>query len=360
MKLLFYAPTMAPYGGMERHVCELAAAAAAQGHTVRLLTTSDSLGSELRRELAHPLITFRELHRRRGDAGALRKALWLADEIRHARAERWDVIYTNGQSGLAQLVWFAGRRATRIVHHHHNAADAVEQTTWSAPYRRSLKRTARLVGCSRATCAALNAAIGRDDAHYLPYLAACPIPGGDLVERRVDPHLRFGFFGRLIPEKGIDTILALSRDGALNDIEWHIHGAGDAYPPARFAGQPRIVYHGAYHSAEAHAQALLAVDAIALFSTHNEGMPLCLIEGMSGGLPWIATDRGGTRELATSPDDCVVVPVGASWPELVGRVRLLADRIQTQNTSRRRQRAHYDQHFAPDVVAARWLTFFQS
>jgi glycosyltransferase involved in cell wall biosynthesis len=360
VNLLFYVPQMAAYGGIERHVCSLAAAVAARGHTVCLLTTSNSLGAELRRELHHPLITFRELARPRGSAGAFAKIVWLLNEVRRGRKESWDVIYTNGQSALSRLVWCAAGPTTRIVHHHHNAADAPEQATWSRAFRHVLRRAPHLIGCSRATCAALNAAVGRVDARFLPYLTAQPVESSRIVDRTTARPLRFGFCGRLIPEKGIDAILALAHDDSLAEIEWHVHGAGEAYPPSRFAGQPRLVYHGAYHSAQEHARILLALDALVLFSTHNEGMPLSLIEAMSAGLPWIATARGGTRELAISPADSVVAPAGDGLSELRGGVRALADRILAGQTSRRRQRAAYDERFAPPVVAGLWLDFFSN
>jgi glycosyltransferase involved in cell wall biosynthesis len=358
MNLLFYVPQMAAYGGIERHVCGLAAAAAAQGHAVRLLTTSDSLGAELRATLEHPLIALRELPRPRGTAGRLGKLFWLCAELRRARAERWDVIYTNAQTGLARLVWLAARRGTRIVHHHHNAGDEREIATWSRAYRNVLRRAPRLVGCSLATCRALNAATSRADARFLPYLAACPVGAERIADTPPNHPLRFGFCGRLIPEKGIDLIFALAAEPALSDIEWHVHGYGAAYPAERFAGRARIVYHGSYRSTGEHAAILLGLDAVVLFSTHNEGMPLSLIEGMSAGLPWIATDRGGTGELATSSGDSVVVPVTAGLPELVVLTRSLADRIRAGATSRVRQRAHYDERFSPPVVARRWLEFF--
>ena len=358
MNLLFYAPQMAPYGGMERHICSLAAAAAARGHTVRLLTTSNSLGPEQRRQLQHPRIEFRELALARGTAGPLKKYLWLWSETRRSRDLTWDVIYTNGQSGLSPLVWRAAGPQTRIVHHHHTAADAGEQATWSRSYRRVLQKTPRLVGCSRATCTSLNAALGRNDATFLPYFTTPPIAENEVIERPPNSPVRFGFCGRLIPEKGIDAILALAQQPELSDIEWHIHGEGPAYPASRFGGRPRLVYHGPYRTAEEHARALLALDALVLFSTHNEGMPLSLIEGLAAGLPWIGTDRGGTRELAVPGSDSVLAPAGASLTELGGSVRLLADRIRAGTTSRRRQRLLYDQQFAPPVVAQRWFDFF--
>ncbi len=358
MNFLFYVPQMAAYGGMERHVCSLAIAAARAGHTVRIITTSNSLGPELRTELAVPGIALRELTRARGAAGKLTKLLWLLGETLRARATRWDVIYTNGQSALARTVWRAARRGTRVVHHHHTAADAGEQATWSPAFLAVLRGTPELVGCSEATCAALNLATARRDARFLPYLTRCPVEAAAVPQRAPQHPLRFGFTGRLIPEKGIDLIVRLAAEPALAEVEWHIHGAGEAYPPEFFAGKPRLVYHGAYRSVAEHAAALLALDALALLSTHNEGMPLSLIEGMSAGLPLLATDRGGTRELARSPADTVIVPADADFPALIARVRALADAIRAGTTSRARQRAIYDEHFAPAVVARRWLDYF--
>lgn len=359
MNLLFYAPQMAAFGGIERHVCGIARAAAAQGDHVRLLTTSDSLGPELRRLLDSPRIDFRELPGARGTAGTLRKTAWLGGQVLRAATRPWDLIYTNGQSALARLVWAAARPATRVVHHHHNAADAAEQSTWSERFRRVLATAPELVACSRATKNALDAAVSRTDTRFLPYLAGHPVPADEVRERPPQAPLRFGFCGRLIPEKGIDTIIALAEHPALADIEWHLHGAGPAYPAERFTARPRLVYHGAFASGAEHAAALLGLDSLVLFSTHNEGMPLSLIEGMSAGLPWIATDRGGTRELADSVNETLLAPPDATLAQFAGAVRTLADRILARGTSRRLQRAVYDHRFAPAVVTAQWLGFFR-
>jgi glycosyltransferase involved in cell wall biosynthesis len=360
MNFLFYVPQMAPYGGIERHVCGLARAAAERGHKVLFLTTSNSLGADLRAELNHPAIVFRELPRAREKASRALKILWLLNEVRRSRSQHWDVIYTNGQSALSRLVWKAGKQGTRIVHHHHNAADPEEQTTWSSPFRRVLREAPFLIGCSHATKEALNAAVGRRDTRFMPYLTRCPVDSSQIVDRPPHKPLRFGFSGRLIPEKGIDAILALASDPGLPNIEWHVHGAGDAYPPERFTGSPRLIYHGAFSSAKEHAAALLALDAAVLFSTHNEGMPLSLIEAMSAGLPWIATDHGGTRELASSPMDSVVASARPNLAELAADVRVLAGRITSGATSRVAQRGVYDKTFAPQVVAALWMDFFEA
>lgn len=359
MNLLFYVPQMAPYGGIERHVCGLARAAAERGHTVRFLTTSNSLGDDLRNEINHPGVEFRELPAARGAAGKLRKLLWLWKEVLLARSRKWDVVYTNGQSALSRIVWRAAGAETRVIHHQHNAADADEQKTWSPSFRRVLQEAPILIGCSNATKISLNQASGRTDARFMPYLTRCPVDLSQIVNRPPHQPIRFGFMGRLIPEKGIDAILALAAEPTLADIEWHVHGAGEAYPPARFAGLPRLTYHGAFHSAAEQAKALLALDAAVLFSTHNEGMPLSLIEAMSAGLPWIATDHGGTRELTASQDDTVLASAAPTLAELAAEVRVLEKRISAGQTSRIRQRAVYDKYFSPAVVKELWLDFLE-
>jgi glycosyltransferase involved in cell wall biosynthesis len=351
---------MAAYGGMERHLCSLAALTAARGHRVTLLTTSNSLGDDLRAELDHPLISLHELPAARHQAGKFRKLRWLLAEITRARQQPWDLIYTNGQSALARIVWHAARNAARRIHHHHTAADTGEQATWSQSFRYVLREAPELVACSCATRDAINRAVHRTRTLYLPYLTRCPVAAGEVSDDPPGATLHFGFMGRLIAEKGIDAICRLSADPDLAHITWHLYGAGADYPPEFFRAWPRVVYHGAYVGAAAQARALNELDAIVLFSTHNEGMPLSLIETMSAGLPWIATDRGGTSELAVSAANCLIVPHPATDAALRHAVNELSARIRSGLTSRLVQRRAYDDYFSPAVVGARWLEFLES
>jgi glycosyltransferase involved in cell wall biosynthesis len=362
MNVLIYAPQMAAFGGMERHVCGLASLLAARGHRVTLLTTSNSLAAELREPLLQHGVELRELARGRGAAGRITKGLWLLREALRNEAISWDLIYTNGQSALARFAWFAARSHTRIVHHHHTAADAAEQRTWSRSFRRVLQTAPELVGCSRATQASLGAVLGRDDVRFLPYLTRSVLDAGGVQDRsyNVDTALHFGFMGRLVAEKGIAHICELSRRPELANITWHIHGAGSQFPPEYFQPYPKIVYHGAYTSAVEQASILRKLDALVLLSTHNEGMPLSLLEAMSAGLPWIATDRGGTREMALAPQNCVVVDFPFTSASLVSAVAEMAARIRAGTTSRQAQRSAYDRHFSPPVVGNAWCSYFET
>jgi glycosyltransferase involved in cell wall biosynthesis len=363
VNFLFYVPQMAAYGGMERHVCVLAQEAAARGHRVRLLTTSDSLNAAARSALRDAGVDFRELSRSRGNASKLRKYLWLWRQTVLARSIPWDVIYTNGQSALAGIVWRAarGRREVRIVHHHHTAADAGEQATWAAGFRQVLARAPEIIGCSRATCRGIEQALGREGVHFLPYFTACPVAREQVIEPgpASDRPVHIGFLGRLVATKGIDLLCALSLRPELAGIVWHIHGEGAGYPESHFAAFPNVRYHGAYRDLATHGEILRSLDAVALFSMHNEGMPLSLIETMSAGLPWIATDRGGTREIAIVPQNCVVLDHPCTLESALDGVAGLVRRLRAGETSRLSQRCAYDRHFEPRVVSALWFDYLE-
>jgi capsular polysaccharide biosynthesis protein/glycosyltransferase involved in cell wall biosynthesis len=364
LNLLFYVPQMAAYGGMERHVCVLAQEAAARGHHVRLLTTSDSLNAASRAALVTAGVDFRELSRPRGEAGKFQKYLWLWRETRRARATPWDIIYTNGQSALAAIVWGAARRQppTRIIHHHHTAADAGEQATWAAGFRRVLARAPEIVACSEATRTGIELALHRQGIRFLPYFTACPVRREEVVEPGPagDRVLNIGFLGRLVSTKGIDIVCTLSRRPELAGVLWHIHGEGPEYPETYFREFPNIRYHGPYRDLARHGEILRSLDAVALFSIHNEGMPLSLIETMSAGLPWIATDRGGTRELAAAAGNCVVLDHPCTAENALPRVLEFVRRLRAGETSRHAQRAVYDARFAPPVVSRLWFRYLEN
>jgi glycosyltransferase involved in cell wall biosynthesis len=361
MKYLIYVPQMAAFGGIERHVCTLARALSARGHTVLLLTTSNSLGGDLRTQLKDGGVALHELALSRGQASRTIKGAWMLKEALIARLGRWDVIYTNGQSALARLAWLAAGEGTRVVHHHHTAGNDEEQRSWSPAFRRVLQNAPELVACSCSTRDSLAQVLSRSDIRFLPYLTPCPLERDMVADRtygRAEP-LKFGFIGRLVSEKGIDAICALSRRPELAGIAWHIHGAGAAYPEEHFRAYPNVAYHGPFTGAQAHARVLQELDASVLFSTHNEGMPLSLIEAMSAGLPWLATDQGGTREIAVSEPNSIVIPGPADIERLASAAGEMERRLRGGLTSRRAQREAYDRTFNPDTVLEKWYRYLE-
>jgi glycosyltransferase involved in cell wall biosynthesis len=71
--------------------------------------------------------------------------------------------------------------------------------------------------------------------------------------------------------------------------------------------------------------AVLAAADLLIQTSDIEGLPNAIIEGMAAGLPIVATDAGGTRELIDDGETGLVVPVGDREAVVAGAARLLMD-----------------------------------
>jgi glycosyltransferase involved in cell wall biosynthesis len=206
----------------------------------------------------------------------------------------------------------------------------------------------------------MEATLRRDQVRFLPYLTPEVMPNSAVQERSYAPAsiLNFGFVGRLVSTKGIEEICQLSQKPSLAMVRWHLYGEGPDYTAVDFREFPRVEFHGRYRDLEHYATILNELDAMVLLSRHSEGMPLSLIEALSAGLPWLATDRGGTREIGVDSANCVVIPIGATLGEMEASTLELVRRIRVGETSRFAQRRVYDDHFSPETVTRCWLDFF--
>lgn len=359
LNILIYSPQMASYGGIEQHLCVLARHLGMAGHRITLITTSNSLGLPMRRLLDEGGCCLMELEAPRGSARCLRKFLWLAKKLYFLRKTRWDVIYTNGQGGLSCVPWLLRKSGCRVMHHHHTSADLAEQESWGAIFLRVLKAAPLLVSNSFSTARNIQEATGRLDVKVLSYVTTDLFSPSEVSALcgGVGERVKFGFCGRLIAEKGVDIICTLSLREELADITWHLHGSGPGYDEAYFACYPNIVYHGPYSGGDDYRRILAGLDGVVLFTKHSEGRPLAIIEAMSAGLPWIASDRGGVMELAVDTVNSRIVPVGTSIEALSGVTRKLADDIRSGLTNRVAQRIVYDAHFGPSVTLGQWTNF---
>jgi glycosyltransferase involved in cell wall biosynthesis len=357
--ILIYTPQMAAIGGMETHLVELATLLAENDWAVTFLTTSNSLNDTSRRQCVDAGVELVEMPVARMKAGKMAKLRWLFLQVNKLRRTRWDVIYTNGQGSLAAIVWLAARLSTRVIHHHHTSADADERITWATSFRWLLKAAPELIACSEETRANLRKSCSRQRVEKLPYLIpdfSAPPPANAVNKYVGERPLRFGFVGRLVSTKGIDFIIRLSQDPELAEVEWHLHGEGDE--ASTLIPSANLKYHGSYRGAEALRNIHAGLDAVVLFSSHTEGMPLSLIEAMASGLPWIATDRGGTPELAISDEDSILLKGDFDYGDAKAAVQDLAFRIRGGVTSRAAQRTAFERFLRRDTVAAKWLEFF--
>jgi glycosyltransferase involved in cell wall biosynthesis len=361
---LVYSPQFNTIGGVETHLVRLSCVLAKQNWHVTLVTTSGMLEKTRVAELSAAGVEFIAPP---GESALSvpRKAAWLASLVgTRLRRRHWDVIYTNAQGSLSWLLRPLKRRGTRLVHHYHTAGDERDEGTWGWLFPRWLSAVDEIVACSAATAQNLRRVLGdttgrdgRDKLRVIRYLSTDVTPMPNPPVREPNGKLRFGFVGRLMRDKGIDVICRLSEDAALADIEWHIHGCGSDYDAAYFEKFPRVHYHGRYQGAAELSSILARLDALALFSIYQEGQPISLIEGMSAGLPWIATDQGGTRELMWSPTNCRLIGASCDYDEARCAVLDLAQAIRDGKTSFAAQRRAYDDHLAPATVGERWMEF---
>jgi glycosyltransferase involved in cell wall biosynthesis len=364
--ILIYSPQFNTIGGVETHLVRVSCFLAQRDCQVTLVTTSGMLEASRVAELSAAGVEF--IAPAGGQTlSVFRKAMWLVWlTATRLRRQHWDVVYTNAQGSLSWLLRPLKQNGTRLLHHYHTAGDERDQRTWSWLFPKWLRAVDEIVACSTSTAQNLRRALGvscstdqhgRDKIRVIRYLSADIDVPADRARPAPDAKLRFGFVGRLMRDKGLDMICRLSQDPDLKDIEWHIHGCGPHYDAAYFKAYPNTHYHGRYQGAAELGAILEGLDGLALFSTYQEGQPISLIEGMAAGLPWIATDQGGTRELMWSPSNCRLIDAACDYSDAKRAVADLANAIREGKTSFSTQRRAYDDHLAASAVGERWIEF---
>jgi glycosyltransferase involved in cell wall biosynthesis len=362
--ILIYSPQFNTIGGVETHLVRVSCFLAQRKCHVTLVTTSGLLDQSRVAELTSAGVEF--LAPSGGSTlSVMQKAAWLVWVIgTRLRRQHWDVIYSNAQGSLSWLLRPLKRRSTRLVHHYHTAGDERDQRTWGWLFPKWLRGVDDIVACSASTAQNLRRVLGSDawDAHgrdkirVIRYLSAEVSADGDR-SLGAGSKLRFGFVGRLMRGKGIDMICRLSTDPALTHVEWHVYGCGADYDARYFQTFPNVHYHGRYQGAKELSSILGQLDALALFSSYQEGQPISLIEAMAAGLPWIATDQGGTRELMWSPSNCRLVSAECPYEEARRAVLELANAVRNGETSAVAQRRAYQDNLAPATVGEKWIEF---
>jgi len=133
-----------------------------------------------------------------------------------------------------------------------------------------------------------------------------------------------GFIGRLDPIKRIPDLLEALKllD---NRFVLQIFGEGEDRPRiektiASLNLQNRVTLHGAIARPQ---EAVASIDVLVLPSA-AEGFGLVLIEAMAAGLPVVATDVPGIRDVVRDGETGLLVPV-ASPPQLAAAIRHVCD-----------------------------------
>ena len=147
-----------------------------------------------------------------------------------------------------------------------------------------------------------------------------------------DSSVRIGFLGRLDPVKRArDLICAmryLSDGGELNRYQLHIFGDGaertklEILARKEVPPQTEVVFHG---SASSPGEALKQMDLLVLPSK-AEGFGLVLIEAMAAGVPVVATNVRGIRDVVTHERNGLLVPAKSPKKLAAAIQRIAQDR----------------------------------
>ena len=351
-RLLVYSAQMEAVGGIESHVVELCLQLARAGHRITLMSSRFALNADSRHGLERAGVELVVNDRGWTSGSQLWKSCWTLCALLRLLPRRFDLVYTNGQGRNAAIVhaWFRGR--LRLVHHHHTSCDQSDVATWPLAYRQAMRRADALIVCADYIRDRMRQAIGRPNVEVIYcFSRQLPVSAATLP---CEERIVFGYFGRLIREKGIDWILRLSEDPRLSGITWKIWGAEATYRASNFAGHANVRYLGPFSGDEGLRGAIQAIHCFCLFSTHPEGVPLSLIEVMGAGKPWIATAQGGIPELAHDAESCVIVSLD-DYEAVVEACLAMSARIRAARIDATRQQAFYRARFASEALLPQWL-----
>jgi glycosyltransferase involved in cell wall biosynthesis len=197
---------------------------------------------------------------------------------------------------------------------------------------------------SVARCAREWADVPAEKIVVIPNAIDCQ-PEAPLVRATHAGELGIGFVGRLDPVKRIgDLLSATARLGVGYRLDIYGEGAERGNIEAQIAAlgvTNRVTLHGAITRPQ---EALSAMDVLVLPSS-AEGFGLVLIEAQAAGVPVVATDAPGIRDVIVSGRTGLLVPVGdvarladairsvredpAKWQERINEARREIERRYT-------------------------------
>jgi glycosyltransferase involved in cell wall biosynthesis len=177
------------------------------------------------------------------------------------------------------------------------------------------------------------------------------------------PPLIFGAAGRLSPEKGFDlliTAFSMVKNQRDPDVGLVLFGGGPLREDLRRqidAAQlgTRFILAGFTSELD---RFMPHFDAF-VQSSHTEGLPNVLLEAAAAGVPVVATDVGGTRELVVNATTGLIVPANDPQALAAGVHRLLRDDA-LRATMKQQAQQHVARHFTFAGQAEAYCSVFEA
>lgn len=345
-RILVFTTQLLETGGIESHLLEFCKQLHAHGLVIDLVVLNADVNPENATLYQHYC---NKIFWGKG-GNSLLKAIWLLSTALRLTLLKYDALYTNGQGESIQKLRFFIRLKGVWVHHHHTSGDPEDQGTWGKVYWKALRSCDTLVACSGRSAVQMTSTLARK---------VCSVPCFSreiklVTKFREAGKVKLGYFGRLIPEKGIDTICELSREEDLSNVEFHIWGKGEAYPALFFGQFPNVIYHGSFSDISGLQEAISSIDGLLLLSIHPEGLPISLLEAMSAGLPWLATNKGGIADIACDPLSTRIIPADSKFSQIKEAIASFINDIQDGKISREKQQKLYAQYFSAPALVKKW------
>lgn len=279
---------------------------------------------------------------------------------------RHDIVHLHacGPALFASVPRMLGRRSVVTLH-----GRDWERDKWGKAARAVLRGSAR-VGMRSA-----DAVISVSN-ELLPWCREAGAHNVEAIPNGVEPHepvtwdpaifpmLRPGgyflFLGRLVPEKGLDTLVAAAASARLS-MPVVITGGG-TYTAGfvgrlrREAPEERVIFTGPRFGLEK--RMLLSHARAFVFPSRLEGLPVALLEAMAAGLPLLASDippnheaHGGLARWSLPVDD---VP---AWAHALKEAAAASPESLAASGAALRERA--ERHFGWEATADRTMAMYE-
>lgn len=280
MRILQIGSSLQDWGGIERYLVYLGQSLAERGHDVWTIAPRNSpLDYRLVGVTKVPMTLPGQF---RFDA--------LPRFVRFLRKHSFDVVNAHFSPDFVvpALAAKITRQPCRVLTRH-------VVLPWAATkVRRYSRLFTNFIGVSEAVSKVLvSSGIPADRVQYVHAGIPTLVPGLPREVTRGQLNLTgfaLGFFGRLVPEKGVQTLIEASKKLPQNTV--HIFGDGPLMASLKEQKTP-AVFHGRVTEI---GDAMSAMDAIVIPSLWEEAFPFSALEAMSLGKPIIGTNSGGIPE----------------------------------------------------------------
>lgn len=344
-RILIFTTQMMPTGGMESHILSFCKKMVEGGFEIDLLVPNFSMNPP---ELKTLKALCKNVCIHSGKLSKIHYLKWLFIECLKLSKNKYQCLYTNGQGNSVNLVANLIKQKSLWIHHHHSSGDLTDQKAWSDKYTKAMKSADIVIACSTKNAKDMAIPLQRD-------ILTVPCFSRRINREKpsLSDKLNLGYYGRLIPEKGIEILAKLSEDSDLNNIEFHVWGEG-VYDQEYFDQHQNFTYHGAFYSVEELQKIMNFLHGFLLISSHREGLPICLLESMSAGLPWLSSNQGGISDIVCDAHATRLIEGDLTYEKVKQHILNFADDIKSNKASSEKQIEYYNNNFSDETLVKRW------